>query len=93
MTLSSCSLDAFLAVRTTLKYINDAYPLNEATLYTKCPYCGTINATKITKDIAKWNKTLSIKCKKCNKEYKVRLTPRVIRKHYNIVMSIEAKGG
>ena len=86
------ALDAFLAVRTTLKYINDAYPLDEAMLYTRCPHCGTINVVKITRDIAKWNKVLSIKCKKCRREYTVRLTPKVIKEHYNIVMTVEAKG-
>ena len=78
-------IDSWFALRTALIYIRDRYKTQEATLYTQCPYCGTVNRIRLTERNAKWLHKITLKCSKCEKSYDVKLQPETIINHYKII--------
>ncbi len=82
-------IDAFFALRTSLIYLRDRYPVSQAVLYTMCPKCGKINPIVLNKHSVRWLKDISITCMntKCHYEYTVKIAPKTIIKHYELLTS------
>lgn len=81
-------IDAWFALRTSLIYIRDRYQLKRATLYSQCPKCNTINKIQLHEKGIHWLKEIYVKCEKCKYDYKLKLTPSLISKHYQILEGI-----
>lgn len=86
--VSADPIDSWFALRTALIYIRDKYPLKEASLYTKCPKCKAVNRIKLYDGKIRWLQEIMVQCKECKNNYKVKITPKLITEHYQIMSSL-----
>ncbi len=83
-TIDPDPIDSWFALRTTLIYIRDRYPMKKASLNTKCPKCSTTNTVELYEDKTHWLQQIKLKCTKCRNMYKIKLTPTIIAEHYQL---------